>query len=60
MVDVAFVTKFASILPLQQIKAEPRLKGIMVAQQGSRLSVQPLSEEHFKVICAMAGRKKLP
>ena len=60
MVDVTFVAKFASILPLQQIKTEPRLQGIMVAQQGNRLSVQPLSEEHFKVICAMAGRKILP
>ncbi|EKD83063.1 MAG: hypothetical protein ACD_39C00909G0004 [uncultured bacterium] len=59
MVDVAFVAKFACILPLQQIKAEPRLNGIMVAQQGSRLSVQPLSEEHFQVICEMAGLKKL-
>lgn len=57
MVDVAFVARFASILPLQQIKAEPRLNGIMVAQQGSRLSVQPLSEDHFKVICELAGLK---
>ena len=55
MVDVAFVTKFARILPLQQIKGESRLKGIMVAQKGSRLSIQPLSEEHFKIICELAG-----
>ncbi|NLF98451.1 MAG: EVE domain-containing protein [Candidatus Riflebacteria bacterium] len=60
MVDVAFVARFAEILPLQQIKEEPRLKGIMVAQKGSRLSVQPLSEDHFKVICELAGVRKLP
>jgi len=59
MVDVAFVAKFAKILPLQQIKAEPRLTGIMVAQQGSRLSIQPISEEHFKVICELSGLKKI-
>jgi predicted RNA-binding protein with PUA-like domain len=57
MVDVSFVARFARILSLQQIKNEPRLKGIMVAQKGSRLSVQPLSEEHFKIICELAGCK---
>ena len=55
MVDVAFLARFPEIVPLAKIKAEPRLKGIMVAQQGTRLSVQPLSEEHFKIICELGG-----
>lgn len=60
MVDVSFVAKFAEILPLEAIKNEPRLNGIMVAQKGSRLSVQPLSQEHFKIICELGGLKKIP
>ncbi len=59
MVDVTFLDKFSEILPLQTIKQEQRLEGIMVAQKGSRLSIQPLSEEHFKVICEL-GDTKLP
>lgn len=57
MVDVTFIAKFAEILSLQTIKQEPRLKDIMVAQRGSRLSIQPLSEEHFKLICELGGVK---
>jgi predicted RNA-binding protein with PUA-like domain len=54
MVDVEFVEKFAEVLPLAKIKADPELEGIMVAQKGSRLSIQPLSKEHFKRIIKIA------
>ena len=53
-VDVAFVKKFSDPVTLEEIKFEPALAGIMVAQRGSRLSVQPVSERHFKEIVAMA------
>ncbi len=49
-VDVAFVKKFKTPLLLGAIKADPALRGIMVAAPGSRLSVQPVSEKHFKHI----------
>jgi predicted RNA-binding protein with PUA-like domain len=52
-VDVAFVEKFKTPVLLGVIKADKALAGIMVAQQGSRLSVQPVSKAHFEHICAL-------
>ena len=49
--DIAFVKKFKEPYLLTSIKADHNLRGIMVAAQGSRLSVQPVSEKHFKYIC---------
>lgn len=49
-VDVAFVKKFKEPISLEEIKHDPHLAGIMVTQQGSRLSIQPVSEKHFKYI----------
>ncbi len=52
-VDFSFVKKFNKVVTLPLIKMNPNLKGIMVAQTGSRLSVQPVSEKHFKEIVEM-------
>ncbi len=49
-VDLAFVEKFKKPVVLGAIKADPNLRGIVLAQQGSRLSVQPVSEKHFNYI----------
>jgi predicted RNA-binding protein with PUA-like domain len=48
--DIAFVKKFKNPVPLGAIKSDPHLKGIPLAAQGSRLSVQPVSEKHFNYI----------
>jgi predicted RNA-binding protein with PUA-like domain len=48
--DIQFVKKFKTPVLLGAIKSDPHLKGIPVAQQGSRLSVQPVSEKHFNYI----------
>lgn len=53
-IDVGFVEKFPEPVTLDAIKFEPQLEGIMLAQRGSRLSVQPVSEKHFKYIQKMA------
>ncbi len=50
-VDVAFVDKFTNPVSISLIKANSKLKGIPVAQVGSRLSIQPLLEKHFEEIC---------
>lgn len=52
-VDIAFVKEFKNPVRLDEIKFEPQLSGMMVAQRGSRLSVQPVSERHFKMISEM-------
>ena len=53
LVDVCFEKKFNELIPLQEIKAHKKLQGILVTQKGSRLSIQPVSKEHFKYICAL-------
>jgi predicted RNA-binding protein with PUA-like domain len=58
MVDIGYVATFPRFVTLDEIKAEPGLAGIVVAQKGSRLSVQPVSEEHFKFLC-MLGKHTL-
>jgi predicted RNA-binding protein with PUA-like domain len=50
LVDVAFVSKFKYPISLDEIKLNPTLEGMVVRQPGSRLSVMPVSEKHFKYI----------
>lgn len=54
-VDLAFVEKLPRFVDLAALKAEPRLKDLMVTRRGSRLSVQPVSENDFRCICRMGG-----
>ena len=44
----------ASEVSLKAIKADPRLTGLALVRQ-SRLSVVPVSDEHWRIICEMAG-----
>jgi predicted RNA-binding protein with PUA-like domain len=53
LIDMSFVKKFKNIVTLNQIKFEPKLQGIMVAQAGSLLSIQPVSKDHFEFIINM-------
>ena len=58
-VDVQFVKKFTHPVTLSDIKFEPSLKGMMLAQKGSRLSVQPVLEKHFNEIIQLVGGRKV-
>lgn len=49
-VRVKFKEKFRKILPLEDLKSDPKLLGMMVTQKGSRLSIQPVTEKHFQHI----------
>jgi predicted RNA-binding protein with PUA-like domain len=53
MVDIAYVSAFVRLVSLAEIKADPALAGMMVAQKGSRLSIQPVSEAHFQRVCEL-------
>lgn len=53
-VDIAFVEKLPRVVGLDELKAAPELAGLEVARKGSRLSVTPVSPEHFQRIVAMA------
>jgi predicted RNA-binding protein with PUA-like domain len=56
MVDIRFVRKFVRPLTLDELRKEPTLKGMVLLQKGSRLSVQPVSPLEWKHILRRAGR----
>lgn len=45
--EVKFVSKFANFIPLEQIKKDKKLAGMVVIQKGSRLSIQPVDKKDF-------------
>ncbi len=51
MVDLKFVAKFSHFVPLALLKSQKELKGMLVIQRGSRLSVQPVEKKHFDFVC---------
>ena len=56
MVDVKFVEKFLHFVSLPALRANPKLKGLLVLKRGMRLSVQPVEKSHFEIIQKM-GRE---
>lgn len=54
MVDVKAVKPFKRPVTLDEIKAEPKLKD-MILVNNSRLSVQPVTDEEWAVVCKMGG-----
>ncbi|MDW8444636.1 MAG: EVE domain-containing protein [Acetobacteraceae bacterium] len=55
-VDVKTVGPFPRPVTLAEMKVSPRLEGLPLLRQ-SRLSVMPVSPEHWRTICAMGGFK---
>ncbi|OSP54611.1 EVE domain-containing protein [Pseudoruegeria sp. SK021] len=53
-VDIKAVRTLATPVSLQQIKSDPRLSE-MVLVTNSRLSVQPVTEDEWAVICSLGG-----
>ncbi len=56
VVDVRFVEKFPRVVTRDELKADPALDGMMVIRRGARLSVQPVSPEHYAHIVDLARR----
>ena len=48
--EVKFVSKFGHFIALEELKKEKKLATMIVNQKGSRLSVQPVSFEHFEFV----------
>lgn len=57
--DIAFVEKLPAPVPLDRLRDDPALRGILVAQKGQRLSVQPVERAHFEHIASLAGATRL-
>ena len=47
LVDVEFVEELAQFVPLDVLKEDPALEGMLVTKRGMRLSVQPVERPHF-------------
>ncbi len=50
MVDVKFKYQYPDVISLQQLREVPGLETMPLLQKGSRLSVQPVSAEHWRII----------
>ena len=53
--ELQFVAKFPRVILLEELKKDPKLQGLMVIQRGSRLSVQPVSKDHFLHIAQLSS-----
>lgn len=47
MVDVQFVERFPTVVALATLKADPGLDGLLVTRKGQRLSVMPVTPDHY-------------
>jgi predicted RNA-binding protein with PUA-like domain len=50
MVDVQYKATFSAMISLNQLKTDRTLVDMMVVQKGARLSIQPVSIQHFDYI----------
>ncbi|GGE08269.1 ubiquinol-cytochrome c reductase [Aureimonas endophytica] len=53
-VDLKALADLPRPVTLEEIKAEPSLAEMVLAKN-SRLSVQPVTEEEFRIVCRMGG-----
>ena len=60
MVDIQPIRALQKTVSLQEMRDNPALEGMKLLMKGSRLSVQPVSENHFEIICKMGGLGKIP
>ena len=54
MVDIEPVSNLDNI-GLPEMRANGELEGMPLLMRGQRLSVQPVSENHFRIVCSMGG-----
>lgn len=53
LVDVKFKRKLKRVITLTELKALPELRGLVLVQPGSRLSVQPVTKAHWDFILGL-------
>lgn len=52
-VELRFVEKFATFVPLAVLREDPALEGLEVSRKGTRLSVHPVSEAHYNRVVSL-------
>lgn len=58
VVDVKLRQQFPEPLTRAALLKEPRLKAMVLLQRGSRLSIQPVTPEEWKIVFELAGVKE--
>jgi len=53
MVDIRFVQNFHGTVPLETLKTTKGLEKMLVAQKGSRLSIQPVTPDEYAIVLAL-------
>ncbi len=54
-VDVKYEQSFKTPVSLESMKKEQSLEGMRLLQRGNRLSILPLTEEEYRIICRLGG-----
>jgi predicted RNA-binding protein with PUA-like domain len=60
MVDVKFAKQFKTPVTRDTLKADKRLKDMVLLKPGSRLSIQPVTAEEWQVVHELAGVAPYP
>ena len=53
VVDVRFVERFPAVVPLAVLHMTPGLENMVVLKRGMRLSVQPVTEDEWRIVVAL-------
>ena len=53
MVDVEFEEKFVRFVPLEELRRTRGLEDMLLLRRGMRLSVQPVTDRQFELICRL-------
>ena len=56
VVDVKLVRRFDKPLPLPFLRKQPELEAMELLRKGSRLSVQPVREDEYEAVLALADK----
>ncbi len=59
MVDIRFVSALSRVISLEELKATAGLEDMMVTRRGSRLSVQPVTPEEWKIVTKLAKKLQI-
>ena len=57
MVDIKADQKFADIVTMEELRAEPALAEMMVLKRGNRFSITPVTEEEFNTVLRLGQAK---
>lgn len=53
-VEVEFVEKFPRLVDLTEIRSQPKLASMLLLRPGQRLSIQPVNQQEFEFLKALA------